>query len=230
MLTNEQIEYLYNFCTSNDVLYFDVQVELVDHLANAVEQEMKLDAGLTFEKALHKVHMSFGYKGFGQLVKDRQKMAKKQSRRLFWNIFKSKFQWPHILLFFVLAMAIFTLFSIDQLFIKIVSVIVLSGGCLLSIYEMIYKKRIHKKTGHEFITNDVSSLTWILIWAPNYLNFVHLFIAKSFFSVVAPNILLPLMSIFLSLYIIMVIAIWQTIITVRKDLYRTYPQIFSTVK
>lgn len=230
MLTKEQIEYLHNFCISNSVLYYDVQVELVDHLANAVEQEMKIDTNLTFENALHKVHISFGYKGFELLVKERQRVVKKQSRRLFWNIFKSRFRWPQILLFFVLIIGMFNLFSIDELFIKIVFVIVLFGGWALGIYEMIYKKRVHKKTGYEFVTNDVSSLTWILISGPTYLNLVHILIGKNLFGVVVPNILIPSMSILLGLYIIIIIAIWQTIISVRKNLYKTYPQIFSTVK
>lgn len=37
-LTEEQIADLFLFCEENGVRYYEVQIELVDHLASAIEQ------------------------------------------------------------------------------------------------------------------------------------------------------------------------------------------------
>lgn len=57
MLTNEQIQSLFTFCEKHFVKYYDVQVELVDHLANAVELEMQTNPKYSFERALEKVQV-----------------------------------------------------------------------------------------------------------------------------------------------------------------------------
>jgi hypothetical protein len=42
-LNQEQIEALFRFCEKKSVRYYDLQVELVDHLAERIEEEMKAD-------------------------------------------------------------------------------------------------------------------------------------------------------------------------------------------
>ncbi len=86
MLNDKQISYLFTFCQRHFVQYYDVQVELVDHLANAVEEEIENDPKLSFEKTVNKVHRSFGVMGFAPLVAEKQKLAKKQSKKLFFEI------------------------------------------------------------------------------------------------------------------------------------------------
>lgn len=79
MLTKEQIESLFTFCEKHFVKYYEVQLELVDHLANAIELKMADDPNLSFEEALEEVHQSFGVMGFAPLVAEKQKIAEKQS-------------------------------------------------------------------------------------------------------------------------------------------------------
>jgi hypothetical protein len=50
LLNTWQIDYLFAFCKKHYVHHYDVQVELVDHLANAVEDEMKKDGNLFFTR------------------------------------------------------------------------------------------------------------------------------------------------------------------------------------
>jgi hypothetical protein len=50
------------------VPYYDLQVELADHLANAIEEQMSSNRNLSFQKALENVHQSFGISGFAPLV------------------------------------------------------------------------------------------------------------------------------------------------------------------
>mgnify|MGYP000193300158 CR=1 FL=1 len=43
MITEVQYESLFAFCRKHYVQYYDVQVELVDHLAEAIEEKLKAE-------------------------------------------------------------------------------------------------------------------------------------------------------------------------------------------
>ncbi|HUZ57957.1 MAG TPA: hypothetical protein VMU83_04180 [Hanamia sp.] len=88
MLTKEQVDCLFIYCEKHFVKYYEVQIELVDHLANAIETKMDANHKLSFEKALDEVHESFGVRGFAPLVSEKQIAAEKQSGKLFWKLFK----------------------------------------------------------------------------------------------------------------------------------------------
>lgn len=51
-LSLEQIERLYQFTRQHYVEYYDLQTELVDHLANAIESQWLENPKLSFEQAL----------------------------------------------------------------------------------------------------------------------------------------------------------------------------------
>jgi hypothetical protein len=86
-----QIEKLFEFCSKHFVRFYDLQVELVDHLANAIEEKMDKQKDISFETALDEVHKSFGYKGFAGFVEARvsalYQQNKKQRRKLFLEYF-----------------------------------------------------------------------------------------------------------------------------------------------
>lgn len=95
-LTAEQIDFLFAFCRKHYVHYYDVQVELVDHLANAIEEKMTKQAQLSFERALDEVYAGFGIRGFVDIVASHTLFVKKQCRKLYWKQFLSYFTWPRI--------------------------------------------------------------------------------------------------------------------------------------
>ncbi|MEP5132812.1 MAG: hypothetical protein ABJQ64_09610, partial [Nonlabens ulvanivorans] len=51
-LNDSQIEDLYAFTRKHYVEFYDLQTELVDHLANAIEDQWELKPHLSFEDAL----------------------------------------------------------------------------------------------------------------------------------------------------------------------------------
>ena len=229
MLTEEQIQSLFTFCENRKVQYYDVQVELVDHLSNAIEDEMKSNPKITFEGGLEKVYRSFGNKGFKPLVVEKQKMVKKKNWKLFWNIFRSKLRWPKILLFFILIVGMVTLFPNDAKIMKIIISILLLSGLIVPFYEL-YLKVIVAKTGYKFIVVNfspfITSVAYMLL-VPGILK---IFTHKTLFSLMPMNLLIPIISIFLSLYIVGIIAMCQTISSVKTLLYQTYPKQFLIVQ
>ena len=54
-LNPQQIDKLYLFTRQHYVEYYDLQAELVDHLANAIEIEWQQNPKLTFDEALHRI-------------------------------------------------------------------------------------------------------------------------------------------------------------------------------
>jgi hypothetical protein len=62
--SEEEISLLFEFCEFHNVNYYDVQVELVDHLASAIEKLWETRPRLTFEEALAEVSETFGVDPF----------------------------------------------------------------------------------------------------------------------------------------------------------------------
>lgn len=227
MLTNEQIQYLFTFCEQHSVHYYDVQVELVDHLANAVEEEITMDPKIGFEKALEKVHGNFGVMGFAPLVSEKQKFAEKQSRRIFWKLFKKQFHWPKIILFFLLSVMFFTLFSDKFSLIKRVFLSVNYSSMIILIPLFILQRTI-AKTGKKFLIINLSWISSGIIFIGIFYGLLNELVKKVFFEFISSTFAIPIVSILLSTYLIIFIAAWQTLTSVKKELYKTYPEIFST--
>lgn len=109
MLTNKQIDALFAFCKKHYVSYYDIQVELVDHLANAIEEKMNVDPNLSFEAALDNIYAGFGKMGFSQLVKTRAHTLERKYQKQRVRFFFSYFTWPKIgLTALVIAILLYT--------------------------------------------------------------------------------------------------------------------------
>ena len=62
-LTKDQIQFIDNYLIKIKVKYWDVRLELLDHIVSAVEA--KMENGMPFNKAMANVHRGFG----NQLIK-----------------------------------------------------------------------------------------------------------------------------------------------------------------
>ena len=87
VLTSEEIEYLWGFVRKKYVDYYDVQVELVDHLASEIEHLLGQHQELTFEDALNQVYAAFGIFGFTEIVEQKVKSISRQGRIMWWKEF-----------------------------------------------------------------------------------------------------------------------------------------------
>lgn len=103
-LTVEQIEHLYLFTRQHFVEYYDLQTELVDHLANGIEQQWQTDPNISFDQALNHEFKKFGVFGFMDVVEKRSLALGKKYMRIIWENFKTFFKVPKIILtvFFIL--------------------------------------------------------------------------------------------------------------------------------
>jgi len=158
-LSSEQIGQLYTFTRRHYVEWYDLQSELVDHLANAIEAEWQQDPKLTFEEVLDIEFKKFGIFGFMDVVEERQKFLQKKYARLIWKYYKQFFRLPRIILTFAL---IYMLFLISGLFPnpKYFFLSILVIGIILVIMDLAkttraYKKR-EKETGKKWLFEEVA--------------------------------------------------------------------------
>jgi hypothetical protein len=108
-LNPSQIERLYTFTRQHYVEYYDLQTELVDHLANAIETEWQENPKLTFEEILQKEFKKFGVFGFMDVVEKRQAALNKKYNGIIWKHFKVFFTIPKIIFTFTLVGFIYML-------------------------------------------------------------------------------------------------------------------------
>jgi hypothetical protein len=110
-LNETQIQALFTFTEKKFVKYYDLQVELVDHLANKIEELMSEDKSLTFERALGNVYEKFGIFGFAKIVSEKQNELTKSYNKNLWKEIKNQFNWPNairsITAFIIISKAIF---------------------------------------------------------------------------------------------------------------------------
>ena len=112
-LTSEQIERLYLFTRQHYVEWYDLQTELVDHMANAIEAQWQEHPKLSFEEALQKEFKKFGVFGFMDVVEKRQAALNKKYNGIIWKHFKAFFTIPKIILTATLVAVTFALLNVS---------------------------------------------------------------------------------------------------------------------
>jgi hypothetical protein len=109
-LSQTEIDALYRFCIKHGVKYYDVQVELVDHLATAIETEIATNHNTTFEESLQKEYKSFGITGFSKLISERKAAIEKGIKKKRIEILKKSITPP--LLFVTIAILFLPIYFI----------------------------------------------------------------------------------------------------------------------
>ena len=113
-LSKEQINQLFTFTRQHYVEWYDLQSELVDHLANAIETEWQENPKLTFDEVLNKEFKKFGVFGFMGVVEKRQAVLGKKYNGLVWYHFKDFFGVPKIVLTIAMTLVLFSILKISQ--------------------------------------------------------------------------------------------------------------------
>ena len=96
-LTESEIQGLFEFTRKKYVRYKDVQIELVDHLASAIEELREKDPEIGFVKALYQVYEGFGIFGFAKIIEAKEKAMSRFWFRKIWKSLLNYFQLPVII-------------------------------------------------------------------------------------------------------------------------------------
>lgn len=95
-LTKNQIQELFAFTKAHRIRYYDLQSEVVDHLASAIENKWEENPNLPFQKALDEVYTGFGIYGFGKLEQEKREAIRRKITRSVWTFVKAYLTIPKI--------------------------------------------------------------------------------------------------------------------------------------
>lgn len=107
-----QIEKLYLFTKSHHLEHYDLQSEMVNHLANDIENQWLENSKISFEDALNKAFRKFGIFGFEEVTAQKTKELQKKYYKWFWQQLYSFFKLPEIIGTFT---AIFLVYKLLEL-------------------------------------------------------------------------------------------------------------------
>lgn len=94
-LSTAQIQALHKLVQRNAIKYYDVEVEIVDHYASAIEAIWEEEPELSFYQAQMRVYKEFwDFKG---LEKEKMKQISLRAHQDAWKQIKDLFRWPKIL-------------------------------------------------------------------------------------------------------------------------------------
>ena len=168
-LTLEQIQNLREFTRQHYVEFFDLQSELVDHLANSIEQQWTENPKLTFEEALQVEFKKFGVFGFMEVVEKQQAALNKKYNKIVWQLLKTFFSIPKIIGTFSCIGIVFYLLKFFQegvqimqgLFIALIVVFVIRLGIISR-----KNKKKYQQTQKKWLLKEIifgySSLTGLI--------------------------------------------------------------------
>lgn len=97
-LTKNQIKELFTFTKAHRIRYYDLQSEVVDHLASAIETKWEDHPTMSFQKALDEVYAGFGIYGFGKLEQEKRDAIHRKIGWKVWAFVKSYLTPPKILM------------------------------------------------------------------------------------------------------------------------------------
>ena len=98
-LTEEQITYIENYIKSFDIKYYEVYMEILDHMILSVEAILEENTEISFEDAVVQAkNEGFGKKGFKGMMDEKLKLAQNQARRQNNKMIKEYFTFPKIMM------------------------------------------------------------------------------------------------------------------------------------
>ncbi|WP_298779619.1 hypothetical protein [uncultured Polaribacter sp.] len=223
-LTQLHIEELYKFTRKHFVEHYDVQTELVDHLANDIEQISKETPNISFEDARDKSFKKFGIFGFMDVVETKQKQLSKRYAKILWKFMKEWFSIPKI----ITTLFIFSFFY-ALLDFKINENIFLIIMLILAIIDVVLAQKLIKKSNKRFKEKERKYMLEEMIFKTGSVNSILIFsnffqlstFSDSFTSVVGKCI-------FAGLVTIVIIYSYISLIVIPKKaeelLQETYPE------
>lgn len=113
-VTAEETNGLFKFCHDHFVYHYDLQVELVDHLASSIEEQWQNNPEISFDTALHATFRKFGITGFSKIKVQKQKELARKYNRVIWKYVLEFFSWPKIVMTAAFTLALSTVFKLVE--------------------------------------------------------------------------------------------------------------------
>ena len=158
-LTDEEIESLFDFCRKHYVPEYDLQIELVDHLASGIEEQWHENPEIPFPIARINTFEKFGFFGFSKIKEQKEKELRRKYRRLFWQYTLEFYKLPKVIMTIALTILLFSIYSFANSFYWVTGFIFIS----IIVFDLLYLIWIYPK---KFKIKTIDEKPFLLI---NYL-------------------------------------------------------------
>lgn len=102
-LTAEEIQELFDFVKARGLKYYDIQIEVVDHFASAIEANWETYLpSWSFEQKIASVYEDLELKGFTKMIRAKSIMVYRKSLKMAFSYVKNAVQLPHVFVTLIL--------------------------------------------------------------------------------------------------------------------------------
>lgn len=166
-LTTEQIDYIFDYVASHDIKWYELQIELTDHMVTSMEEFWEKDPELTFHQVKYYAEDKFGRNGFKVIEEERIQILRKEFRRAQLKMIAEHFKFPKIILGILLAFLAFKAsFYFDE---PVKFVAILFGLLAVLVIPAFYFFYINRKiNGKRFLELNINHSTFTGIFGLMY--------------------------------------------------------------
>jgi hypothetical protein len=175
-LTAEQIEYVSNYVASFDIKWYELQVELTDHMVSRMEEFWEKDPELSFHRVKQNAVNEFGRDGFKAIEKERISILQKEFNRTQRKMVGEYLKFPKII---ASVLAVFLVYKVSLYFDDIstyirILALVFIGLPVWTLFNRIFNRKIN---GKRFLSLEVTfrmngivimGSYWVLILAKEF--------------------------------------------------------------
>ena len=163
MIKKEQYKYLFEYTGRHYSRYYDVQLEVIDHLASLIEDIRIQDPTIGFKSALNIAYKSMPGREFEKVTKEKEKAMRKYWNKHIVRFLLNYLRWPLIVKTLMYSCIIYTFLIFFGSYLSFgVGLILLF---LFGLYEHFNIKSLQKKQGQFLaikIYLGVTSSLWIV--------------------------------------------------------------------
>jgi len=207
-------------------------MELVDHLAAAIEQKWKMKPKLTYNNALWAVFDQFGVSGFRKIRRAKEKELRRKYTRVLWHYIGEFFKLPKIILTLAITMSLFSIFRISG---NHLETYLLLLSCNIILYAVLRKinmekYELHLVQGRTFLLNDhlksINTRFSTIHAFPSYLLPLYIIYLKNTNAYEIHNLFLELFVAFIVAFFYLLLVAMSIYIPqrIKADFIREFPQ------
>ncbi len=164
-LTKEQLRKLYHYINSCGIKYYDVKMEVIDHFASILEEELEEKPNLNFKEKIVEVHKNFGEEGLNGFLDSKRKSINKRFLKSTYKYLKTFFKLPKIIFSISVFYALFLI--MNQFKDKESFFTYISGVCTLILLQLLLRVK-GNYTENKFLlidrTENFLGLTFLLFY------------------------------------------------------------------
>ncbi len=168
-ISPEETEKLFKFCKDHYIEYYDLQLELVDHLASAIEEQWKAAPELGFNIAVKNTFGKFGITGFSKIKVQKERELNRKYNNLLWKYLLEFYKLPKIVMTLAFTMVLFSLLRIvdNNLWVIAPYFIVLTTAIIYYYYKIFPKEfKVKTKPGKSFmLLNKLKDVQFMVVFA-----------------------------------------------------------------